>query len=119
MCLHVAQPQFVKKIVDETLFFFDQVAARFLLQKYQETGDWVQAAGAYHSSTDSHADRYMARFEDVLAGIGDIRLADAGPIVERARVNAFPLLVAGEGRASNGSLMPRVGGVGSLLRRMP
>ena len=30
-----------------------------------------------------------------------------------------PLLVAGEGRASNGSLMPRVGGVGSLLRRMP
>ncbi len=94
-------------------------AARFLLQKYQETGDWVQAAGAYHSGTDSHADRYMARFEDVLAGIGDIRLADAGPIVEVARVNAFPLLVAGEGRASNGSLMPRVGGVGSLLRRMP
>ena len=36
----------------------------------KETGDWVLAAGAYHSGTVEHAERYSSRFEQILADLG-------------------------------------------------
>lgn len=40
-------------------------AARFLQQLYQETGDWRQAAGAFHSRRPADANRYLARFDQL------------------------------------------------------
>lgn len=40
-------------------------AARFLTELYAETGSWNGAAGAYHSRTKVHADRYAARFASI------------------------------------------------------
>ena len=42
-------------------------AARFVRDLYAETGDWRRAAGAFHSRTAVHADRYLARFDDLRA----------------------------------------------------
>ncbi|CAM3699592.1 hypothetical protein [Paracoccus yeei] len=42
-------------------------AARFVSQLYAETGDWRAAAGAFHSRTRVHADRYLARFDELRA----------------------------------------------------
>ena len=97
-------------------------AARFLAEKYRETGDWVQAAGAYHSGTEDFAEKYETRFRDILTGLApaEIRLADLEPAAteDRPRVNAYPLLQAGAG-GSAGSLVPRTGGMGSLFARLP
>lgn len=38
-------------------------AARFVGQLYTEMGDWRKAAGAFHSRTQVHAQRYLARFD--------------------------------------------------------
>lgn len=38
-------------------------AARFVAGLYAETGDWRAAAGAFHSRTRVHADRYLERFD--------------------------------------------------------
>ncbi|SIS65395.1 transglycosylase SLT domain-containing protein [Phaeovulum vinaykumarii] len=40
-------------------------AGRFLRDLYAETGSWTKAAGAYHSRTPKHANRYAARFEQL------------------------------------------------------
>ncbi|HEY0275587.1 MAG TPA: transglycosylase SLT domain-containing protein [Paenirhodobacter sp.] len=40
-------------------------AARFLSELYAETGNWNDAAGAYHSRTKSFADKYAARFAQI------------------------------------------------------
>lgn len=42
-------------------------AARFVRDLYSETGDWRRAAGAFHSRTAVHANRYLARFDDLRA----------------------------------------------------
>lgn len=42
-------------------------AARFVSQLYMETGDWRIAAGAFHSRTAVHANRYLARFDTLHA----------------------------------------------------
>ncbi|MDO5613372.1 MAG: hypothetical protein Q4G14_09055 [Paracoccus sp. (in: a-proteobacteria)] len=42
-------------------------AARFVRQLYQETGDWRAAAGAFHSRTPVHANRYLKRFDELRA----------------------------------------------------
>ncbi|CAM3253553.1 hypothetical protein SAMN04488021_12258 [Paracoccus aminovorans] len=38
-------------------------AARFVRGLYAETGDWRAAAGAFHSRTQIHAQKYLARFD--------------------------------------------------------
>ncbi|WP_376875627.1 transglycosylase SLT domain-containing protein [Albirhodobacter sp. R86504] len=38
-------------------------AAKFLTELYAEFGDWRKAAGAFHSRTPVHANRYTARFD--------------------------------------------------------
>jgi hypothetical protein len=40
-------------------------AARFLGGLYKELGDWTKAAGAFHSRTKKHADKYSARFSSI------------------------------------------------------
>jgi hypothetical protein len=42
-------------------------AARFLSELHTELGDWTQAAGAFHSRTAEHADRYLARYAEIAA----------------------------------------------------
>lgn len=105
-------------------------AAGFLQQLYAETGDWELAAGAYHSRTPEHAERYRARFagyramflaEDALPlRVAEIAgEADGGPRASTLRVNTFPLLQAG-GNAAIGSLVPldtRGGAPGGLFAR--
>ncbi|WP_435164478.1 transglycosylase SLT domain-containing protein [Falsirhodobacter sp. 1013] len=82
-------------------------AARFLRRQYDQTGDWTRAAGAYHSLTPEHAQRYSARFAELREGLDSPQVARA-----EARVNSFPLLRGGRGTA--GSLVP-AGGLGLRL----
>ncbi|WP_211596159.1 hypothetical protein [Paracoccus aestuariivivens] len=42
-------------------------AARFVAQLHSETADWRRAAGAFHSRTTAHAERYLARFDTLYA----------------------------------------------------
>lgn len=96
--------------------------AGFLTDLYAEKGDWEQAAGAYHSRTPEHAERYMALFRRHRSSLGDtpIELAAAttsnlilSPETSenqgaptRSRINTFPLLQSGGAAPSNGSLVP-------------
>ena len=51
-------------------------AADFIESLHRETGSWVAAAGAYHSRTPAHAQRYRQRFRRILAGL-DGQVTDA------------------------------------------
>jgi len=44
-------------------------AAQFVRELFAETGDWRRAAGAFHSRTPQHAARYLARFDELRAGL--------------------------------------------------
>lgn len=44
-------------------------AAEFLIDLYQEFGNWTDAAGAYHSRTPEFAEKYTARFDRIRAGL--------------------------------------------------
>jgi hypothetical protein len=113
-------------------------AARFLADLRAETGSWSRAAGAYHSRTPLHAERYRARFDRILAQLEGAGAADTGPEswrtaggpvggeaaaeaasrADRPRVNTFPLLRAaaeGGGAAALGSLVPLGPGGGRRL----
>lgn len=99
-------------------------AAAYIAQKYRNTGDWVAAAGAYHSGTPEYAGRYSARFSEILGRMeGDVsmhyaRTADPGAPPAAPRVNNYPLLLAGD-PGSAGSVVPRTSGLGSLFSRSP
>lgn len=93
-------------------------AAGFLSEKYQQTGDWVAAAGAYHSGTEEYAVRYIDRFSEILSGLSAVQMAglpQAGPVM---RINSYPLLQPGA-VGSGASLVPRVAGIGSLFLQVP
>lgn len=82
-------------------------AARFLARLHDETGDWTRAAGAYHSRTSELADRYVARFEHILAGLQEAPAAYAGALPGTVpRPNTYPLLQATAAGAALGSLVP-------------
>lgn len=89
-------------------------AARLLARLHGEFGSWEGAAGAYHSRTPQHADRYRARFAQMRAGLGDLpQPAPAAPggIATRQgtdslRVNSYPLLALAAGAATGASLVP-------------
>lgn len=71
-------------------------AARFVSQLHAETGDWRKAAGAFHSRTPANAKRYLARFDELLAGL---KSGGAGNLRNTAETynrftNADPELVA-------------------------
>jgi hypothetical protein len=90
-------------------------AAKFLSDLYAEKGSWKAAAGAFHSRTKEHAERYAARFSDLrnryltedglphmarpgptddIPAIPDIVLAANGPEAQPKppRQNNYPLL---------------------------
>lgn len=74
-------------------------AATFLRTLYGESGDWTVAAGAFHSRTAVHADRYMVRFGSMLAELGPLE-GEETPLRESSRTghrqNRFPLLQKGQ-----------------------
>jgi len=82
-------------------------AARLLSQHKSRLGSWDAAAGAYHSGTAVHADRYIARFRalrDRASPPAQTQLATHAPDPLR-RENTYTLLQpAGEQRM--GSLVP-------------
>ena len=90
-------------------------AADFLLQLYQESGDWAQAVSAYHSRTPEHAERYLAKVKAVLAG-PDAPAPPDGDYAEAPilRENRFPLLQAGAS-GSAGSIVPLQSARGPLI----
>lgn len=54
-------------------------AARFLAQLYAETGDWLRAAGHYHSRTAAAAESYRSRVSAMLDQLGPVPATDALP----------------------------------------
>ncbi len=104
-------------------------AAKFLQELYAEKGNWVDAAGAYHSRTPLYANSYKTRFQKLyarLSGNPQSELPNTAPPVPLqtvartpeqplAQLNNFPLLQsASPAMASLGSLMPESAGIGSL-----
>lgn len=91
-------------------------AARFLTELHNEFGDWSRAAGAYHSRTPALARKYSARFDRIRARLPrmvaaveiDRRVAAALPKTANvaARINRYPLLLAGERPLGLASLVP-------------
>ena len=102
-------------------------AARFLRDLYAETGDWSQAAGAYHSRTPKYANKYRTRFDRIrsrLDGGAEIvpppRLAQTQSpaptlTVQTPRVNRYPLLQPGAQAAGLGSLVPGTSSGAALI----
>lgn len=79
-----------------------QYAAEFLRSLFAEFGDWEAAAGAYHSRTKIHADRYKRRFSDLRS-----RVEGKPPqAIAPERTGAGALIPAGTGAAfAPGSLV--------------
>lgn len=91
-------------------------AAEFLRGLFGETGNWPDAAAAYHSRTPEYADRYRARFTRLHDGLdtgGEMPL-----LAGLMRENRFPLLQPGA-TGSLGSLVPQVEGGFSLIGAAP
>lgn len=92
-------------------------AARFLQKLFDETGNWPDAAAAYHSRTPELAEAYRQRFLALQDGAEQGELAaSADPALPRE--NLFPLLRAG-GRGSLASLVPAQARGASLFGAMP
>ena len=84
-------------------------AARFLLELHTEFGNWVKAAGAYHSRTPKFARRYEARFEEFLANLLPVEIAQ--PVTQTVpkavkAPNTFPFMQQTSERGSMASLVP-------------
>lgn len=93
-------------------------AAHFLADLFSEKGDWSSAAAAYHSRTPDQADRYKAKFEDILAGLGGELPLTANPVIAHIRTNRFPLLQAGL-KGHSGSIVPQISISGPLIGNYP
>lgn len=79
-------------------------AAQFLLSLHAETGDWRQAAAAYHSRTPARGEAYVGKIEAAHAA-----MAPGAPTAQGTRPDApnrFPLLMAGA-TGGAGSLVPQ------------
>lgn len=89
-------------------------AAKFLLELYNEKGDWSSAAGAYHSRTPKYAEKYEARFNRFRNGLmrndtPQAQLVYAEPqqfVQPVVRLNKYPLLQGGSTVPTLGSLVP-------------
>lgn len=97
-------------------------AALFLRKLYIEFGNWDSAAGAFHSRTEAHAERYKKVFRKNLAPgprVASRTIRAVGP--GEVRENPFPLLKVGDGTIALGSLVPASldqanSALGSLVR---
>ena len=104
-------------------------AARFLKSLYAETGDWIKAAGYYHSRTQKHAVRYRSLVAksirrmggkvpqaEILVASSALRQSDA--LRTSSRTTLWPLQRIGSGLRSVGAGQGRSGGLGlTALRR--
>lgn len=87
-------------------------AAAFLRRLHDETGDWSQAAGAYHSRTAVYATRYRAKFDQYYAAAQDESLSEwrgsgvAASTARPRRLTEYPLLRGHGGPTAIGSLVP-------------
>lgn len=89
-------------------------AARLVSRHYAESGDWVAAAGAFHSGTPDVAERYMARFTPIYESLSDPNpeyVMAAGPA---PGFNAYPLLKR-SGSGFGGSIVPLSSGATPLF----
>jgi len=95
-------------------------AARFLAGLHAEFGSWEAAAGAYHSRTPAHAERYTERFRAHLAALqsapepAGARTDVAAASTRALRPSGYPLLQAGA-PAAPGSVVPLGAARGSLI----
>lgn len=91
-------------------------AARFLRDLHRETGDWLLAAGAYHSRTPALAERYRNRVAALMGNLPAAApaLLPIAPGPELPRANNYPLFLAGTPGGA-GSLVPQIGAGRSLL----
>lgn len=85
-------------------------AARLLARHKARLGAWELAAGAYHSATPKHAQRYMARFRAIRAHTA----TQAQTAPQPNRTNPYSLLAPADG-AQMGSLVP-INGLGHSPR---
>ena len=104
-------------------------AARFLKSLHAETGDWIRAAGLYHSRTPRHAKRYRNLVARSVRSMGgeNLELAtvvasaddSTGYILRRSQDGTFwPLKRIGQGLRPLDGNYRRSGGLGlQLLRR--
>ena len=104
-------------------------AARFLKSLYSETGDWIKAAGFYHSRTQKHAVRYRNLVARSVNRMGrsvpepatQVASADGktARILRRAEGSVFwPLRQIGQGLQPVTTKTGRSGGLGlHILRR--
>jgi hypothetical protein len=72
-------------------------AAGFLRDLHDEFGDWTVAAGAFHSRSRIHAERYLRRFHAIRAALPpDLAMPAQGALAMTARP---PLGLGGVGGA--------------------
>jgi hypothetical protein len=83
-------------------------AAQFLRTLYEERGSWSEAAGAYHSLTPALAQIYRARFDRLLAGLGEGALDDAEALVADAAASPRPSTRAARRAAERRALAERI-----------
>lgn len=89
-------------------------AARFLAELYRETGDWMLAAGAFHSRTPEIAEGYRTRVAALRAALPESETST--PLHGNRETNGFPLLQPGAA-GSAGSLVPDASSAVPLLVR--
>jgi transglycosylase-like protein with SLT domain len=95
-----------------------QYAAKYLVELYQEFGNWPDAVGAYHSRTPELAKKYTARFDRILAGLsvesegllpgGKVRWHQTETQSRTPTLNAGPRPLVVGGTVALGSLVPIV-----------
>jgi hypothetical protein len=58
-------------------------AARFLKDLFDESGDWTEAAGAYHSRTETLSQNYARRFSRIRESLPrEFNGTESGPLIE-------------------------------------
>jgi hypothetical protein len=75
-------------------------AANFLDRLHTEFGDWIEAAGAYHSRTPEFAGKYKAKFREFKARVDQLepmRVQSSQPSVKLVTQSAGSLFVANVG----------------------
>lgn len=106
-------------------------AAKFLKSLHGETGDWIKAAGLYHSRTPKHANRYRAlvaksvqrmggKVPEAVAGTEVASsTSPSGRVLRKSSDGSFwPLRRIGTGLRPVGGSGARSGGLGlNVLRR--
>jgi hypothetical protein len=93
-----------------------EYAAQFLMELYQESGDWASAVAAYHSRSPDLAQDYLAKVKAVLNDPSNPAPPEfpAPETVSVQRENLFPLLQAGD-HGSAGSIVPLTSARGPLI----